>query len=104
MLNRIPEPHVLADAHYARLEEAWEASRRGRFCHDCEHCHVPEPDVRIPYEMLPFEVGSRIVEAMKLLGENVALDCCWCREMGDFVSATDAAGDCDHFKLDPSAE
>ena len=39
-MDRIPEPHELADAHYARLEEQYEKSVEGKTCGDCGWCEV----------------------------------------------------------------
>lgn len=43
MRDNIPEPHEIADAYYARQEEAWERLIKNATCADCEH-YTAAPD------------------------------------------------------------
>lgn len=69
-MKRIPEPHELADAYYARLDEEWERTLATGTCETCGN-----------YDAAPAEW------AYTPFGK--------CRKNGEWVLADNPAADCD---------
>ena len=73
---RIPEPHEIADAYYARLDEAREALIRDAHCEDCNHYKgAPEKWSKVPFG--------------------------WCPKCEEFVEADDSVREYDCESFDP---
>lgn len=76
---RIPEPHEIADAYYARQAEAWERLIKHATCADCEH-----------YAAAP--------------SEWVDTPCGWCSEDEDFVQGEESVKRIECESFEPNAQ
>lgn len=100
MINREMEPYELYERMMADADNAYDGACRQ--CIDCQNIRVPEPKYNGSYaRFLANRIGGNDGETVEMAilseHESTALDCCWCTEMEDFVSAHDDVDECDFF-------
>lgn len=85
-MTSIPEPHVLADAYYSRLEREWLEARAFSRCEDCACYHQTHAGGQ--------EVESVMSTIAHLCRKSPDVERTWDSVLGDIRDAVECAIEC----------
>ena len=112
-MRSMPDPAVLADAHYRHIEEQYEAIRERSRCDFCANCNAPDDALQTGFEVardamrfISYETGggmehgerSRVENAIAVYAKWAVENTCWCAAHHEFVHGDDPVGDCTEFE------